>query len=234
LKNDNDGPVFTELPNQIFEARKLSNQIILEHFKQVITVASASIVLTVSFLTGAGKLVVSSYQYPSLLVISWILLAGATFTAVYGIAQMPHRLDVPDETVGNSNFPKSFAGNIVGGGYRPMVIGGFLLFFGMLFLVIFGGTNLNYFVSNTKSSVGLISQMQATDIAKKAAFRDGIYVRDSKAKVVNSMDSNPYNALIWNIEFILPRSSKSTSGTPSTTAPITKLIRVNALDGSIM
>ena len=86
------------IPQQLFDARIKANEIVQEHLKQIIMIASGTLVLTVSFLKDIVGSSGPKSADPRLLPTSWVALGFAIFFAVICLATLVNNLDVPDQT----------------------------------------------------------------------------------------------------------------------------------------
>jgi outer membrane protein OmpA-like peptidoglycan-associated protein len=101
---------------QLFQARIKANDVLQEHLKQIIAVASASLVLTITFLK---ELYVGSNAelcFTGLLPLSWLSLGASVVFSVLTIALMVNNLDRAELEIGKGGFPKAFAA----GGFGPV------------------------------------------------------------------------------------------------------------------
>jgi hypothetical protein len=95
-----------------------AHDVLQEHLKQIITVASATLVLTVSFLKDLIGPAGTSAQQGWLLPVSWIALAISIPCAIISIAILVNQLDRPNAAMGRSGYQKSFAA----GATSPVVV----------------------------------------------------------------------------------------------------------------
>jgi hypothetical protein len=86
-----------------------ANDLLQEHLKQIITVASATLVLTVSFIKDVIGSSGTAALYGWLLPVSWITLAASIPCAIISIAILVNHLDKPNSAVGRSGYQKSLA-----------------------------------------------------------------------------------------------------------------------------
>jgi ABC-type multidrug transport system fused ATPase/permease subunit len=152
--------------NQLFEARLKANDFAQEHLKQIITVSSATLVLTVTFvkeIMGIG-----TPAYPYLLQISWILLACSILLGILSLALLVNNLEVADETITpGKKYPRAFAASALSAVRvaASLSIGFFGL--GMLSLALFGAANFRERFSSYGLVRSLLSETAVIEIAKK-------------------------------------------------------------------
>jgi hypothetical protein len=144
---------FGIISQQLFDARIKAHEIIEEHLKQVITIASGTLALTVSFLkdivgNSGGKSV-----WPGLLPFCWIALAISIMAAVVCIATLVNNLDAPDLERSNRDPTKPWI-KAFGAASKQYIVNiewiALLSFMvGMLSLAVFASRNYQLFLSRT-------------------------------------------------------------------------------------
>jgi len=140
------------IDQQLFDARLKANDVVQEHLKQIITIASATLALTVSFLKDVVGAAGAEARWPKLLPISWVALGVSILAAVIGIATLVNNLDKPDMTVAGT-LPRAFAA-----GAKSIVVvfenaAIYTFAVGMLSLAVFGAKNYLLFLER-KTNVG--------------------------------------------------------------------------------
>ena len=134
------------LGSQLFQARLKANDFVQEHLKTIVTVASGTLVLTVSFVkdvVGAGE---AAQHLTWLLAVSWGALGAAVFCGTFGLATLVNNLDDADTNVDKANVPVAFAAGKSGIVLRWEVLSIFLFGSGMLALALFGALNYRLFL----------------------------------------------------------------------------------------
>ncbi|MEM7408884.1 MAG: hypothetical protein AAF430_01450 [Myxococcota bacterium] len=86
------------IPEQLFEARLKANALAESFLKQLVTLASAALVLSVGFFWDALK-AKNGVEWVFLLPIAWLSLVLAAFVGAIGVAMLVNNLDVPDQTM---------------------------------------------------------------------------------------------------------------------------------------
>src|SRR5688572_21929888 len=71
--------------SQLFQARIKAHDVIQEHLKQIATIASATLALTITFLKDVLGAVPDKLAWPQLLAWSWICLGLSIVLAVFSI-----------------------------------------------------------------------------------------------------------------------------------------------------
>jgi hypothetical protein len=96
------------IDQQLFAARIKANEFIQGYLKQLIAIASAAIVLSVTFVSevfGPN----ADVSCKPLLYLSWAFLGLSVLIGVIALALLVNNLDVPDQSVGRSGLSKAFA-----------------------------------------------------------------------------------------------------------------------------
>lgn len=135
------------ITGQLFEARIKANDIVQEHLKQIITIASATLALTVSFVKDIIGGSSAQVQFAWLLRWSWVALGVAILGAVICVATLVDNLDAPDLSESKKKpFIKAFAAAT----HWPVVIFESMALYpfaiGMLSLALFGAANYRLFL----------------------------------------------------------------------------------------
>jgi hypothetical protein len=146
----------TQTPNllgdQLFQARLKANDFVQEHMKTIVTVASGTLVLTVSFV----KDVVGSGPEPEhaawLLALSWCTLGLAVFSATFGMATLINNLDDADTSTDRTGIPKAFAAGKKGIVLRWELVSICLFGVGILALAVFGAANYRLFLQRRSAT----------------------------------------------------------------------------------
>src|ERR1700739_2903678 len=84
------------LNDQLFEARLKANDFVQEHLKTIVTIASGTLVLTVSFVKDVVGGSTATERLPWLLAVSWAALGIAVFCGTFGLAVLVDNLDDAD------------------------------------------------------------------------------------------------------------------------------------------
>ncbi len=133
---------------QLFQARLKANDFVVEYLKQLITLSSGTLVLTVTFFKDVLGLRASAGP---LLQVAWIAFALCVVMSVLAIGQTTRNLDVPDTEIGKSGYKRAFlAGseNIISAARAAM----FFFALGVLSLAVFAIVNLSPLFGSPKST----------------------------------------------------------------------------------
>jgi len=203
-ENDLTGKPATSAPDilasqQLFQARMKSNDVLQEHLKQIITVASATLVLTVTFVkdivSPKGAVATASWLLPA----SWCSLSISVFVAIFTIALLVNNLDGPDKTVGKK-YPRAFAAGsaLV---TRVFTISSLSTFgVGIISLGLFGALNYQLFLLKDAKEYKLLSESQAVDQIKAQLPSDLSLINIKSIELVNNPDSISESLLAWHVK----------------------------------
>jgi len=207
------------LPSQLFQARMKSHDVIQEHLKQIITVGSATLVLTVSFLKDIIGAKGSFVAWGFLLPFSWVILGIGILVGVIGISLLVNNLDKADTELGRDRkYPKAFAVSSTLIVRMFVLIGIWAFGLGMLSLGVFGARNYHLFLEKEIGGYRIISETQAVETAKKQMPSSDMFVHLTSVKLLNGSPKIPGSMLIWHIQFI-------TQGKTTDTSPLQPIIR---------
>jgi hypothetical protein len=134
------------LGDQLFQARLKANDFVQEHLKTIVTVASGTLVLTVSFVKDVVGASGDAEHVAWLLAFSWCTLGASVFCGTFGLATLVNNLDDADPTADGAGVPKAFAAGkkrIVLRWERISII---LFGVGILALAFFGAANYKLFL----------------------------------------------------------------------------------------
>lgn len=132
----------TRIEDQLFQARLKANDFVQGFLKQLVVIASATVVLSVTFVSDVfGPN--ASFSWRPLLFLSWALLGLSVAAGVVALALLVNNLDVPDRSTGRSGLRKSYSA----GTRRDLVgvsAGAIVLFLaGILSLALFAAHNFS-------------------------------------------------------------------------------------------
>jgi hypothetical protein len=133
------------LSDQLFQARLKANAFVQEHLKTMVTVASGTLVLTVSFVKDVVSASEGEAHLPKLLALSWGALGLAIFCGTFALAVLVNNLDDVGP-IEDGKVPTAFSAgkrNIVLR-WEWFTIGSFGI--GMLALALFGMLNHRLFL----------------------------------------------------------------------------------------
>jgi hypothetical protein len=139
------------LGDQLFQARLKANDFVQEHLKTVVTIASGTLVLTVSFVKDVvgGSSSTTPAHWPSTLAVSWVCLGLAVFCGTFGLATLVNNLDDADMSKQQGRIQAFSAGKrwIV----RKWVFASIVCFaLGIGALALFGALNYRLFINRAK------------------------------------------------------------------------------------
>jgi len=139
------------LPNQLFQARIKANDFVQEHLKTIVTVASGTLVLTVSFIKDVIGTSGPEARLIWLLILSWVALALSICAGVMSLATLVNNLDDADFELDEDGVPFAFAAGKRGIVLRwdQLSIGMFGL--GMASLAAFGAVNYESFLTHKEA-----------------------------------------------------------------------------------
>jgi hypothetical protein len=137
------------LNDQLFQARLKANDFVQEHLKTIVTIASGTLVLTVSFVKDVVGGSTATERLPWLLAASWAALGIAVFCGTFGLAVLVNNLDDADLAEIN-HIPVAFSAGKSGVVLRWVwfSIGSFAL--GIVSLAAFGAINYSLFLHRTE------------------------------------------------------------------------------------
>lgn len=205
------------LPKQLFDARMKANDVLQEHLKQIITVASATLVLTVSFLKDVVGSRGSEASYSGLLPLSWIALALSIPCAIATIAILVNQLDKPNATIGKSKYPKSFAAGATSAISTAVMIALGAFSIGMVALGCFGAINYKLFLKKPDTSYQFLSETNAVEIAKKNLPTNTEFIHTSKVELEQSNLKLPGSIAVWHVQLQV-KEPAPVSGQPPVSA----------------
>jgi len=197
------GPEFTEhgfITQQLFDARIKANEIVGEHLKQVITIASGTLALTVSFLKDVVGSSGAKSAGPWLLPTSWVALGISILSAVVCMATLVNNLDVPDLTIGKTKrWIKAFAA-----GTKKYVVGlewAALIAFatGMLALAVFGAVNYRLFLEGKTREGNDKAAQAAKDMNHFAIVPDPDYIGPRGKKHSHTFLLDQKSGSVWDV-----------------------------------
>jgi hypothetical protein len=196
------------IPKQLFDARLKSNEILQEHLKQLITVASAALALTVTFLKDVVGPSGGDPRASAWLQWCWYLLAAAIGTAIFTIAALVNNLDNEKVPSGSPPGPnKSFAAGADRCVQIPVLIG-ILLFVGALVcLTRFGSINYEFIMLRSKSlgatdisKYAVPTEVQALAAAKLRLPRGASIARLLLLRLNHGATPLPFGAAVWRVQ----------------------------------
>jgi len=196
--------------SQLFQARIKANDVVQEHLKQIITVASAALALTVTFLKDVLGNVADKLEWSGLLPTSWVCLGLCILMAVLSLAFLVNNLDSAGQ-----NPRRAFQ---AGGRLRVQlpVLLTFLVFgIGMLFLGIFAARNFENLIRFQKSSYKVASASSAVELASNSLKRDAneLVGAVEKVELVPGIAGSVQSLPVWHVQL---RMKEPVPPTPST------------------
>jgi hypothetical protein len=135
------------LGQQLFQARLKANDFVQEHLKTIVTIASGTLVLTVSFVKDIVGPRGPAEHLSWLLAVSWGALGVAVFCGIFGLAVLVNNLDDADlEVDPDSGVPLAFAAGKKGIVLRWEFFSLSTFALGILALALFGALNYRLFL----------------------------------------------------------------------------------------
>lgn len=184
---------------QLFQARMKANDVLQEHLKQIITVASATLVLTVTFVKDIVSPKGSEANVSWLLPASWGALSISVVIAIFSIALLVNNLDAPDKTSGQK-YPRAFSASSLPL-TRYCVLGSLATFgFGILSLGMFGALNYQLFIQKDAKGYRLLSETQAIDQIKSQLPSDLSLIHINSIELVQNLDKLSESLLVWRVQ----------------------------------
>lgn len=193
--------------SQLFQARIKAHELLQEHLKQIIAIASATLALTVAFL----KDVIGSEAERAVVVwampLSWGCLGASIALSIITIAILVNNLDwaakpketeVPDQ--GLELTDESYA---VGARFNIdkwvfVSFGSFAL--GMALLGLFAAANYQLFLHRAKTEYKIDSASVAVDQARMKLPKDAVEVQVAKAELIKGVNDLPSSTPVWHVQ----------------------------------
>lgn len=194
--------------SQLFQARLKANDVAQEHLKQIITVSSATLVLTVTFVKDIVGTNATAVVYPWLMWGSWILLAISILSAIVTIALLVNNLDIADETVNTGKkFPKAFAASALPA-VRFFVSASILLFaLGILGLAVFAAFNFSVRFASDPNSRRFLSEVAAIEAAKSGVSSGKSFMYTKSIQLAGNAPKLPNSLLVYQIDLAVKNAS---------------------------
>lgn len=188
------------IPKQLFDSRMKANDVLQEHLKQIITVASATLVLTVSFIKDVIGTEGSAVSFGWLLPFAWVALAASIPCAIICIAILVNHLDKPNSVIGRSGYPKAFAAGATSIVALAVVITLVMFSLGMSALAGFGAVNYKLFLQRPSTGYRFLSEVNAVEIAKKSLPANSEFIHTSKVELQSGYSKLPGSIAIWHVQ----------------------------------
>jgi hypothetical protein len=204
------------LGSQLFQARIKAHDVLQEHLKQIITIASATLALTVTFLKDIVGIRGAKAIWGWLLPGSWIALGFSIAIAIWTISILVNNLDWARETNPKSGRNESYT---VGVRFRinRAILASFTTFsLGMLFLGFFAAINYDLLLYRVRDDYTIKSAAQAIAKAKTKLLPDISQVRVSKVDLIKGVYDSPPSDQVWHVQF---EYEKKASSAPPISAP---------------
>ncbi|CAH2928332.1 MAG: hypothetical protein CPSOU_5321 [uncultured Paraburkholderia sp.] len=197
--------------SQLFTARMKAHDVLLEHLKQTVTIASATLALTIGFIKDILGPATGNLRAEWLLKASWGLLGLVILLAIYVLATLINNLD----TAGKSAEKAFKAGD---NRLRQLVTLGTFLFFGvgMLFLGLFTALNYDSVVHRQQQNVAVSSATLAIEAAKKAASNAQDIKRIASVDLIPGAGGSGSPSAVWHV--VMETRGTQPAGTLSNTA----------------
>ncbi len=210
------GPPPNIISEQTFNARLKAHDFVQEHLKQIITISSAVIGLTVTFLKDIVGAKGDQLRFAWLLPVSWILLGLAVCFAAYAIAVHVNNLDWPNKKKPNASFAAGANNDS-----RILVLLTITLFWpGILSLGSFAAVNYDLLLKRGARDYKIVSAFQAVDEAKKHIDPSIQIVQLTKVELIKGVDESLAGSSVWNIQFEIKRPVQSQSAISSNVSPL--------------
>ncbi|MDR6393230.1 hypothetical protein AB3X82_25195 [Paraburkholderia phenoliruptrix] len=171
-----------------------AHDVLLEHLKQTVTIASATLALTIGFIKDILGPATGNLRAEWLLKASWGLLGLVILLAIYVLATLINNLD----TAGRSAEKAFKAGD---NRLRQLVtLGTFLSFgVGMLFLGLFAALNYDSVVHRPPQNVAVGSATLAIEAAKKATPNAQDIKRVASVDLIPGAGGSGSPSAVWHV-----------------------------------
>ncbi|WP_321921305.1 hypothetical protein [Paraburkholderia guartelaensis] len=196
-----------------------AHDVLLEHLKQTVTVASATLALTIGFIkdvvgpAGAGTL-----RAEELVGLSWLLLGATVLAAIYLLATQINNLDSARDFA-----DKAFkAGDSRARAWFTLAT--FLAFgVGMLLLGVFGWFNYDNILHRKPHEFAVSSATMAIEAAKKATSQTKTIERIASVDLIPGASDSGSSSAVWHVVLETRGAQPSTispASAPSPTQPV--------------
>lgn len=201
--------------SQLFTARMKAHDVLLEHLKQTVTVASATLALTIGFIkdvvgpAGAGTL-----RAEELVGLSWLLLGATVLAAIYLLATQINNLDSARDFA-----DKAFkAGDSRARAWFTLAT--FLAFgVGMLLLGVFGWFNYDNILHRKPHEFAVSSATMAIEAAKKATSQTKTIERIASVDLIPGASDSGSSSAVWHVVLETRGAQPSTISPASAPSP---------------
>jgi ascorbate-specific PTS system EIIC-type component UlaA len=147
-----NNPIPNRISDQLFQARLKANEFVQEHLKTLVTIASGTLVLTVSFVKDIAGPAKAAERFPGLLGLSWGTLGISVAVGVFALATLVNNLDDEDTELDTNKIPKAYSAGKQSVVLRYVQMAIFFFGLGMLSLAAFGALNYRLFLSRAAPS----------------------------------------------------------------------------------
>jgi hypothetical protein len=196
------------LGSQLFQARIKAHDVLQEHLKQIITIASATLALTVAFLKDVigseGERAIVVWTLP----LSWVCLGASIALSIITISILVNSLDwaaIPEEeTEGPDKTPVMVDRSYAAGArfhihwWVVFSFGSFAL--GMVLLGSFAAANYYLFVHPAKTEYKISSASEAVDQARTKLPKDALQVQVSKVELIKGVNDLASSTPVWHVQ----------------------------------
>lgn len=209
--------------SQIFQARIKAHDVVQEHLKQIVTVASATLALTVTFLKDILGNIGDKLQWSLLLPSSWVCLGVSILVSVLSLAVLVNNLDSAGKDPGRA---------FQAGGKRQVqipVLMSFLSFgVGMLFLGLFAAKNFQGLLQYQKETYKVGSAVVAVEQARKDLATEANILRIPKVELISGIHGASSNLPVWHVQLEIRLEGATPPARSQTPAKITKGLSIVA------
>lgn len=232
------------LGSQLFDARMKAHDVLQEHLKQVITIASATLALTVSFLKDVVGSEGERATWAKALPLSWICLGASIAFAIWAIAVLVNNLDWPTQSEQakppSGGEPITIDRSYAAGAKLRSSVPVFLSFaafaIGMASLGVFAAKNHDLLLRRVKREYQIGSAVEAVERAKSNLPKDAVGVQVTKVELIKGVRESPPDGQVWHVQLQYetvmktPASEegKATSSTGRSRKPVRPLRRTSA------
>lgn len=180
--------------SQLFTARMKAHDVLLEHLKQTITVASATLALTIGFIKDVVGSANGTLRYESLVGASWLLLGASILAAILLLATQINYLD-------SARYSATKAFKAGEGPIRAWcTLATFIAFgLGMLLLGVFGWFNYDNLLHRKPQEFAVSSATMAIEAAKKATSRGKTVERIASVDLIPGASGSGSSSEVWHV-----------------------------------
>lgn len=221
------------LGQQLFDARMKAHDVLQEHLKQIITIASATLALTVSFLKDVVGSEGERASWVFALPVSWACLGASIACSIWAIAVLVNNLDwakkpypardPTDPAGGTVTLDRSYAAGAKPRTSVPVFLSNLSFAVGMASLGLFAAWNYNLFLHRVKPEYKVSSASEAVAQARTQLPKDVLQMQVNKAELIKGVSDLPATGQVWHVQLqyeILTPQTLPSEGKESSSARV--------------